>query len=180
MKQFDLRIIGLLVFISLTAGSLFANIYCSENVSELGAFNYDYIEKMQSMNINGRDLFQYVLTERLKVWGLLFLLSFTSIAGLIHLGYILSFGFLLGLTCSTMVMIHGFMGTIYFFFLCLISQMLYLGAVMAGMYGGMQRKKSKTGGNRIIFLVLTALVLLCFSAFAETALNLYFVKIFYK
>lgn len=168
------------MLISLTAGSLFANIYCSGNVSELGVFSYEFIDKMQGMNIDGESLFQYVLTERIKLWMLFFLLSFTSIAGIIHMGYVLLFGFMLGLTASAMVMTHGFMGMVYFFFLCLISQMLYFGAVMLGMYGGMRKRKNQAGLNVIVLLMLAALILLCLSAITETVLNLHFVKIFYK
>lgn len=180
VKQFDFRIIGLFLFIGLIAGSLFANIYCSDNVSELGVFNYEFIEKMQNMNIESQKLFQYVLMERMKIWLLLFLLAFTGIGGLIYFAYILSFGFMLGLSCSTMVMIHGFMGTIYFSFLCLISQLIYFGAVMTGMFAGIGYHRRKGGFPNIILIVLTAVLLLVLSAFTETIFNLYFIKNFYN
>lgn len=180
MKQFNFRMIGLLLLISLTAGSLFANIYCSDNVSELGVFNYEFIEKMQNMNIDGQKLFQYVLMERIKLWTLLFLLAFTSIGSVIYVMFILGFGFMMGLICSVMVMSHGFLGTIYFSFLCLISQMIYFAAVFVGMFAGIECRKQKKGGNRMIFLLFLSLVFLFFSACVETIFNLCFVKYFYK
>lgn len=180
MKQFNFHMAGLLLFISLIAGSLFANIYCSDNVSELGVFNYEFMEKMRSMNIDGRNLFQYILMERAKLWALLFLLAFTSIGSVIYILYILIFGFMIGLICSAMVMIYGFLGTIYFAFLCLISQVIYFGAVFVGMFAGIEYRRKRKGGNKLVFLLLLALFLLVLSAGAETMFNLSFIKYFYK
>ena len=53
MKQVNFKILGLVMLAGLIAGSLFANIYCKENVSELGVFQFDFIEKMQRMNVQG-------------------------------------------------------------------------------------------------------------------------------
>lgn len=170
------QISGLVLLVGLVAGSLFANIYCKDNVSELGVFSYDFMDKMQGMNIKGAELFRYVLMERLKFWGLFFLLSFSGIGMMLYFAYMAVFGFLMGITCSFMVMMHGAMGMVYFLVLCLISQMILLISVLVAMVVGIGQQKHQLSVRQMVLMALVSLLLLFLSALVETALNLNFMK----
>lgn len=180
MKQFDLRRIVPVIIFGLILGSLFANIYCSDDVCEMGVFNFDFMEKMSSIKLDFGELFTYVVKERAKAWLLIFLFSFSSFYLIMYYLYLMGFGFLLGLTCSTMVMLYGFNGTLYFFLLCLVSQLFYLAAALIGISSSALYVRRKTKGRNVVFSTFFAVVLLIFGAFCETLFTMLFVKNFYK
>lgn len=180
MKQINLRILGLVVLAGLIAGSLFANIYCNDNVSELGVFHFDFIEKMQSMNVQGSALFQYVLSERLKWWGIVGILALTSLNHLVMFFYPLVFGFMTGTACSMMVMVYGIRGVFYFGYLCLIAQSIYLLSAALEIYGGAMTKGFRISAVRGIVLAVLSLVITGVGAAIETIVYMNFAQIFYQ
>lgn len=178
MKQINLRMLGLIVLAGLIAGSLFANIYCKDNVGELGVFQFDFIEKMQNMNVRGGELFQYVLSQRLKWWIGIGVLALTSVNGVIMLLYPLIFGFSAGTACSMTVMVYGAKGVLYFGYLCLTAQSFYFVSAVLELYSGMLIKNRRITALRGIVFVVLSLAATGAGAALETALNMSFAQIF--
>lgn len=180
VKQNNLRILGLAVLAGLIAGSLFANIYCNDNVSELGVFHLDFIEKMQSMNVQGGALFWYVLSERLKWWAVVGVLALTGLNHLVMIFYPLVFGFMTGTACSMLVMVYGMKGVFYFGYLCLIVQCIYFVSAVLEIFGGAVTKKVQGAAVRGIVFAVLSLVITGAGAAVETVLYMNFAQIFYQ
>lgn len=169
-----------MVLAGLITGSLFANIYCNDNVSELGVFQFDFIEKMQSMNVQGSALFQYVLTERLKLWGVVGILALTGLNRLVMILCPLAFGFMTGTACSMLVMVYGIKGVFYFGYLCLICQSIYLMSAAMELYGGAMTKGFRISAARGIVLAVLSLAVTGAGAVIETVIYMNFAQIFYQ
>lgn len=178
MKQVNLKILGLVVLAGLIAGSLFANIYCKENVSELGVFQFDFIEKMQRMNVQGGELFRYVLAERMKWWLAIGVLALTSVNTVIVFLYPLLFGFSTGTACSMMVMVYGIKGVLYFGYLCLIAQCFYYASVIFELYAGSETRNRRGMTVKGIIFVVLSLVIIGVGAALETGVYISFARIF--
>ncbi len=180
MKQVNLKLLGFVVLAGLIAGSLFANIYCKDNVSELGVFHFDFIEKMQSMNVQSGALFQYVLAERLKLWGIVGILALTGLNFLVMFFYPLAFGFMTGTACSMLVMVYGMKGVFYFGYLCLIAQCIYFTSAALEIYGGAMAKGRKVTAVRGMVFAVLSLVITGAGAAIETMIYMNFAQIFYR
>ena len=92
------------------AGIFMANIMGREAVSNAGILNDYFIEKFQYTNINGENLFFYIIGERLPMLLLLCLLAFSSlgiIGGILALGWQ---GFSVGFMLSTAIAKYGVKG----------------------------------------------------------------------
>ncbi|MCM1468322.1 MAG: hypothetical protein NC086_09250 [Alistipes sp.] len=178
MKQFNFRIVGLVILAGLVAGSLFANIYCNDHVSELGVFQFDFIEKMQRMNVQGGDLFRYVLSVRLKWWLGIGVLALTSVNGVIVFLYPLAFGFSVGTVCSMTVMVYGIKGVLYFAYLCLAAQCFYLVSAVLELYAGALIWERRATAARGAAFVILSVVLAGAGAALETGLYIGFAGIF--
>lgn len=178
MKQVNFKVLGLVVLAGLIAGSLFANIYCKENVSELGVFQFDFIEKMQRMNVQGGELFRYVLAERMKWWLAIGVLALTSVNAVIVFLYPLMFGFSTGTACSMMVMLYGIKGVLYFGYLCLIAQCFYYASVIIELYAGSLMRSRRITTVKGMAVVVLALVLTGVGAALETGVYMSFARIF--
>lgn len=169
-----------MVLAGLIAGSLFANIYCNDNVSELGVFHFDFIEKMQSINVQGSALFQYVLGERLKWWGIVGILALTGLNSLVMIFYPLFFGFMTGTACSMLVMVYGIKGVFYFGYLCFIVQCIYFLSAAMELYGGAMTKGFRISAVRGVVLAILSLVITGAGAAIETVIYMNFAQIFYQ
>lgn len=178
MKQANLRILGFVILAGLIAGSLFANIYCKDNVGELGVFQFDFIEKMQSMNVQSGELFQYVLLERLKWWLGIGVLALTSVNSVIMVLYPLVFGFSTGTACSMMVMVYGIKGVLYFGYLCLIAQCFYLASAVLELYAGALMRERRITTAKALFFVILSLIVTGVGAALETGIYISFARIF--
>lgn len=178
MKQVNFKILGLVMLAGLIAGSLFANIYCKENVSELGVFQFDFIEKMQRMNVQGGELFRYVLSERMKWWLAIGVLALTSVNAVIVFIYPLMFGFSTGTACSMMVMVYGIKGVLYFGYLCLIAQCFYCASVLFELFAGSWMRGRRGASAKGIAFVVLSLVVIAVGAALETGLYMSFARIF--
>lgn len=100
---------GMLLF-AFAAGIVMANLMGREAVSNAGILNDYFIEKFQYTDINGENLFFYILGERVPLLLLLCLLVFTSLgvaAGVLVLGWQ---GFSIGFMLSTAIAKYGIKG----------------------------------------------------------------------
>ena len=172
MKRKEIRIIVFLFMAGLLAGSLFANAFCNEDAGRLGAFNLSYIEKMQGMNIPLGGLFEYVLKERLKEFILILILSFTALSVMLVPLMSIGFGFVMGITCSMMVMVHGINGTLYFLILCLLSHTIMFISEIFVVNGVRMRRIP------LYFYIVSGLLAVGISAFLEALIHLNFVRYF--
>ncbi len=177
LKEKYFRSVVLLGLTGVITGSLFANIYCSDNVGEWGVFNYSFIEKMQGIDFDKKELFEYVMWERLKLWGVFFLLSFTKLRMILEPIFILFWGFFSGLTCSTTVMEFGLKGVLYYLLLALVAQLFLVMSIICAMqYGKFICRKNEFAGNAP-WLVFSVVFLLC-SVVSEVLFNINITKIF--
>lgn len=172
MKKKEIEIMVFLFVAGLLAGSLFANTFCNEDAGRLGAFNLSYIEKMQAMSIPLNGLFEYVLKERLKEFILICILSFTALSVMLIPLMSMGFGFVMGITCSMMVMVHGINGTLYFLVLCLLSHTIMFFSEIFVVNGVRVRKVP------LYFYIVSGLIAVGISAFLEAYIHLNFVRYF--
>lgn len=178
LKENNFRFAVMSCLIGVIAGSLFANIYCSNNVGEWGVFNYSFIEKMQSIHLDAKVLFRYIIWERIKVLGLFFALSFTGMRNLFEKMFGIMWGFFSGVVCSIIIMGFGTKGIVYYFLMICVAQMLFAMSVICAMRYG---KLVSANGNlsektKWIFVAAFFLVI---SVFSEVFFNINFTKIFY-
>ncbi len=92
------------------AGIFFANLMGREAVSNAGVLNDYFIEKFQYTEINGQNLFFYIIRERLPLLLLLLLLTMTSLGiagGILMLSWQ---GFSVGFMLSTAIAKYGMKG----------------------------------------------------------------------
>lgn len=188
LKRFSF-ISYVILMIGIIGGSLFANIYCMDDVSKWGVFDLLYLEKMQRIHVVWTDLFRYVCGQRMKLWGLVLLLKFTMLKELLAPILIMGLGFFWGMEVSCYVAIHGIKGIGYFFILCLITQGIYGWGLLISVRG-ISRKNDTTqsygiiqGKKQLILVqgkiphIVVAGVLIIFSAMLESLINVYFLKL---
>ena len=104
------RLMQGMLLLAFVAGIVMANLMGREAVSNAGILNDYFIEKFQYTDINGENLFFYILGERVPLLLLLCLLVFTSLgvaAGVLVLGWQ---GFSIGFMLSTAIAKYGIKG----------------------------------------------------------------------
>lgn len=175
VKRISYYGIIILIFMGMIGGSLFANIYWVDNVGKLGVFDLNYVEKMQQMRILWKDLFRYIVCERVKVWLFVLLLSYTCFGGILRWGCIGFLGALWGFEGSCFVMTHGIKGLFYFTILCLITQGIYAFSLVWSMQNS--RRKERSVPEQIGMVLMIPLLLIILSSLLEAIVNLSFLKI---
>ncbi len=104
------RIIKISLLATFVGGIFAANLMGREAVSNAGILNDYFVEKFQYTEINGENLFFYIVGERVPLLLLLFVLSFTSfgiLGGIFMLGWQ---GFSVGFMLSTAIAKYGVKG----------------------------------------------------------------------
>lgn len=107
-----ISIMKILLLLSFVAGIFVANLMGREEVSNAGVLNDYFVEKFQYTQINGENLFFYIIGERMPLLFLLFLLIFTSLgifSGILVVGWQ---GFSIGFMLSTGIAKYGIKGII--------------------------------------------------------------------
>lgn len=100
----------LLLLLSFVAGIFAANFMGREEIVNAGILNDYFVEKFQYTQINGENLFFYIVGERLPLLFLLFLLMVTSL-GIVSGMVILAWqGFSVGFMLSTGIVKYGAKG----------------------------------------------------------------------
>lgn len=105
-----IKIMKIFLLLSFVAGIFAANLMGREAVSNAGVLNDYFIEKFQYTQVNGENLFFYIVGERLPLLFLLFILVFTSfgiLSGILVLGWQ---GFSIGFMLSTGIAKYGLKG----------------------------------------------------------------------
>ena len=105
-----IKVMKAFLFASFVAGIFAANLMGREAVSNAGVLNDYFIEKFQYAQVNGENLFFYIIRERLPLLLLLCLLLFTSFGvpgGVLALGWQ---GFSVGFMLSTGIAKYGVKG----------------------------------------------------------------------
>ncbi len=181
------------LLVSFVAGIFTANLMGREAVSNAGVLNDYFIEKFQYAQVDGQNLFFYIVGERLPLLLLLFVLSFTSF-GIIGGILVLSWqGFSVGFMLSTGIAKYGIKGIVlvlgglfpqYFFYLavyvCYCYAAVFLRQRLSKEGKEIRERKLAYGMGGISFAVL----LLAFAAgiFLESYVNpmvlKYILKIF--
>ena len=146
-----IKIMKIFLLLSFTAGIFAANLMGREAVSNAGVLNDYFIEKFQYAQVNGENLFFYIVGERLPLLLLLFVLVFTSFGifgGILVLGWQ---GFSVGFMLSTGIAKYGMKGIVlvlgglfpqYIFYLSVYVVYCYVAAFL--------RQRSAGGGKEIM------------------------------
>lgn len=177
-----IKIMKIFLLISFVAGIFAANLMGWEAVSNAGVLNNYFIEKFQYVQVDGQNLFFYIVGERLPLLLLLFVLVFTSFGifgGILVLGWQ---GFSVGFMLSIGIAKYGIKGIVlvlgglfpqYFFYLAVYVCYCYVAAFLrqrsAGEGKEIMDRKLAYGMGGISFAVL----LLVFAAgiFLESYVN---------
>lgn len=175
-------ILVIIFILGLISGSLFANLYYGAEISKLGVFDYSFIEKMQRLDLQFNSMFSYVATQRLKIWLLTTCLSLTFMGIIVYYGTVAVSGFLMGVLSSAIVAIHGIPGILYYLFLCMIPQIIFLVGMMIGIHNGIaiRQKKFREALFKSVLFYLMSLAVVAISCLAETVIYLNFASYFYK
>ena len=109
-KPLGIRLMQAGLLGTFVAGIFMANLMGREAVSNAGILNDYFVEKFQYTDINGENLFFYIIGERLPLLLLLCMLAFTSfgiVAGLLMIGWQ---GFSVGFMLAVAIAKYGIKG----------------------------------------------------------------------
>lgn len=190
-QHYNIYIIETLLVLGVILGSLYANICCTKNVGIQGVFDFNFIEKMQQMNISQKELFNYIIVQRIKLWLVLLVLTLSFIKGMVMYGYSIFTGFMAGIIGSGIVMSHGLKGVYIFAMVNVISQAILFGAnvVLIILVINIQNSQSiygnqngKIKANKVItgmLWIILSLILVVLSAYLESVFNILVINNFY-
>ncbi len=105
-----IKIMKIALLVSFVAGIFAANLMGNETISNAGVLNDYFIEKFRYAQVNGENLFFYIVGRRLPLLFLLFVLLFTSLGmagGMAVLGWQ---GFSIGFMLSAGIAKYGVKG----------------------------------------------------------------------
>ncbi|MEH2942913.1 stage II sporulation protein M [Lachnospiraceae bacterium KK002] len=105
-----IKVMKIALLVSFVAGIFAANLMGHDMISNAGVLNDYFIEKFQYTQVNGENLFFYIVGERLPLLFLLFVLLFTALGipgGILVLGWQ---GFSIGFMLSIGIAKYGVKG----------------------------------------------------------------------
>jgi hypothetical protein len=175
----NIYVLEFLIILGLFLGSLFINIYYSKNIGIQKVFDYDFIEKMQRMNIDGKELFNYIFIQRLKIWVILLILSISFAGHMIPYLYSIAAGFMAGLTCSCIVMSHGLKGILIFAVVCMLPHIMVFFGNIIMIYTVINSQKRTISLVKMLPILMFSQFFILVSAFLESSFNLVFIANFY-
>ena len=114
MEAFKIAIVNkrflIILFLGMLSGTLFANFFGTNHISDWGIFDNVYMEKYNTITINYPTLWKYVAQDRIRDIIFLSIISLTSISVSIFMLYLFYIGIGIGLVVSMATMQYGIFG----------------------------------------------------------------------
>ncbi len=103
----------MIFFVSFFVGILWANFIGDSSKNRFFMLNEYYLQQLKYAKLDYNRLFLYILENRLPLFGILLLLSFTVVGILIQILFILYFGVSFGFLCVIAITNFGWKGILY-------------------------------------------------------------------
>ena len=105
--------LDMIFFVSFFVGILWANFIGDSSKNRFFMLNEYYLQQLKYAKLDYNRLFLYILENRLPLFGVLLLLSFTVVGILIQILFILYFGVSFGFLCVMAITNFGWKGILY-------------------------------------------------------------------
>ena len=105
--------LDMIFFVSFFVGILWANFIGDSSKNRFFMLNEYYLQQLKYAKLDYNRLFLYILENRLPLFGILLLLSFTVVGILIQILFILYFGVSFGFLCVMAITNFGWKGILY-------------------------------------------------------------------
>lgn len=105
--------LDMIFFVSFFVGILWANFIGDSSKNRFFMLNEYYLQQLKYAKLDYNRLFLYILENRLPLFGILLLLSFTVVGILIQILFILYFGVSFGFLCVIAITNFGWKGILY-------------------------------------------------------------------
>lgn len=113
MKKKQIYHLDMVFFCTFFLGILLANLLQRKSENRFFMLNEYYLQQFKYTKINSNQFFFYVLENRLLIFGLLLLLSFTVIGILTHILFVTYYGLSFGFLCVMAITGFGWKGFFY-------------------------------------------------------------------
>ena len=108
--------LDMIFFVSFFVGILWANFIGDSSKNRFFMLNEYYLQQLKYAKLDYNRLFLYILENRLPLFGVLLLLSFTVVGILIQILFILYFGVSFGFLCVMAITNFGWKGIPHYIF----------------------------------------------------------------
>lgn len=168
------KILIIVFFGGLVAGSLITNLAGYNVVKTWGIFNSTFINRYSSVSIDFWSMWNYIFVNRLKLFTVIVVASFTAITYYVFAGYMFYIGLSSGMVLSAMTMQYGLKGVGVFAVSIFPHFILYVGSVVLieikALSVRQKQQKVKADASMIIIITI-ALVMLFVGSLFETYIN---------
>ena len=153
---------------AIVIGTVFTNFAGYDSVKSWGIFTEDFIVKFLSINTGFRNVFFYVLKERIKLFLIMVLISLTSIRDKLSYVVCAYAGFCVGMILSALTMQYGVRYLLLFFLAILCHMILYTVAIYGIFITSWRFKDVKELIHLVVIIAVFALGIL-----VESLMNYY-------
>lgn len=167
MKNKQIQLAGVVFLISMILASLFVN-GSTELFDKWGIFDYAFVKKCSQVDMAKKELFQYILWNKVKLWGIFVILMFSQIHYAVYLVYTAGLGCVLGVGNTIMILRYGMRGIWYF------TLVLLLPAVFWQLSVTVAETFARNRGNG--FGILGSWIFMMAGVAVETVANLIFLS----
>ena len=182
MEAFKIAIVNkrflIILFLGMISGTLFANFYGTNHISDWGIFDNVYMEKYNTITINYPTLWKYVAQDRIRDIIFLSIISLTSISVSIFMLYLFYIGIGIGLVVSMATMQYGIFG-LWIYVVSIFPQYIFYGLafyIIANNLVKNKKQESKKPNYRFVVSIIISCLLVLLGTCTEAFINPSFMK----